>query len=94
MSIQSTAPVTPPGVSTQAHSWIYRAACGGCAARRPSAQWFARRGSAPDMFLYPLFVCTGTGQRREVSSMPGVFQLSVDEVVKEAAAAKADGVPA
>jgi porphobilinogen synthase len=47
---------------------------------------------SPDMFLYPLFVCTGEGQRREVSSMPGVFQLSVDEVVKEAAAAQADGV--
>jgi porphobilinogen synthase len=47
---------------------------------------------SPDMFLYPLFICTGTGQRREVSSMPGVFQLSVDEAVKEAAAAKADGV--
>jgi len=46
-----------------------------------------------DMFLYPLFVCTGSGQRREVSSMPGVYQLSVDEIVKEAAAAKADGVP-
>jgi porphobilinogen synthase len=46
-----------------------------------------------DMFLYPLFVCPGSGQRREVASMPGVFQLSVDEVVKEAAAAKSDGVP-
>ena len=45
------------------------------------------------MFLYPLFVCPGEGQRREVSSMPGVYQLSVDEAVKEAAAAKADGVP-
>jgi porphobilinogen synthase len=45
------------------------------------------------MFLYPLFVCPGDGQRREVGSMPGVFQLSVDEAVKEAAAAKADGVP-
>jgi porphobilinogen synthase len=45
-----------------------------------------------DMFLYPLFVCTGHGQRREVSSMPGVYQLSVDEVVKEAAAARAEGV--
>jgi porphobilinogen synthase len=46
-----------------------------------------------DMFLYPLFVGTGSGRRREVASMPGVFQLSVDEAVKEAAAAKADGVP-
>jgi porphobilinogen synthase len=48
---------------------------------------------SPDMFLYPLFVCPGEGQRREVASMPGVFQLSVDELVREAAAAKADGVP-
>jgi porphobilinogen synthase len=48
---------------------------------------------SPDNFIYPLFVCPGEGQRREVSSMPGVFQLSVDEAVKEAAAAKNDGVP-
>jgi porphobilinogen synthase len=46
----------------------------------------------PDCFILPLFVCEGRGVRREVSSMPGVFQLSVDEAVKEAAAAKADGV--
>ena len=43
--------------------------------------------------VYPMFVCEGEGVRREVSSMPGVFQLSVDEAVKEAAAARADGVP-
>jgi porphobilinogen synthase len=48
---------------------------------------------SPEMFLYPLFVCTGEGQRREVGSMPGVFQLSVDEAVREAAAASADGIP-
>ena len=48
---------------------------------------------SPDNLLYPLFVVTGEGQRREVTSMPGVFQLSVDEVVKEAAAAKREGVP-
>jgi porphobilinogen synthase len=47
----------------------------------------------PEVFIYPLFVCEGHGVRREVSSMPGVFQLSVDEAVKEAAAAKADGIP-
>jgi porphobilinogen synthase len=47
----------------------------------------------PDCFVYPLFVCEGRGVRREVASMPGVFQLSVDEAVKEAAAAHADGVP-
>ena len=49
---------------------------------------------SPDMFMYPLFVCTGEGQRREIGSMPGVYQLSVDEAVREAAAASAEGVPA
>ena len=48
---------------------------------------------SPDMFVLPLFVCGGQGQRREVTSMPGVHQLSVDEIVKEARAAKDDGVP-
>ena len=48
---------------------------------------------SPDNFIYPLFVCPGEGHRREVGSMPGVFQLSVDEAVKEATAAKNDGVP-
>ena len=48
----------------------------------------------PDCFIAPLFVCEGEGVRREIGSMPGVYQLSVDEAVKEAAAAKADGVPA
>jgi porphobilinogen synthase len=47
---------------------------------------------APEMFVLPLFVCEGEGVRREVPSMPGVFNLSVDEAVKEAAAAKGDGV--
>src|ERR1044071_8291552 len=46
----------------------------------------------PDNFIYPLFVCEGEGVRREVPSMPGVCQLSVDEAVKEATAAQADGV--
>jgi porphobilinogen synthase len=48
----------------------------------------------PDRFIYPLFVCEGEGVRREIPSMPGVCQLSVDEAVKEAAAARSDGVPA
>ena len=48
----------------------------------------------PDCFIYPLFICEGRGVRREISSMPGVFQMSVDEAVKEAAAAQGDGVPA
>jgi porphobilinogen synthase len=46
-----------------------------------------------EQFLYPLFVTPGTGVRREVPSMPGVFQLSVDEAVRETDAAGAEGVP-
>ncbi len=38
----------------------------------------------PDAFVYPMFVCTGDGVRKEVRSMPGVFNLSVDEALKEA----------
>ena len=45
-----------------------------------------------DMLVYPLFVCDGNGVRREVSSMPGVHQLSVDETLRETVAARADGV--
>jgi len=47
---------------------------------------------SPEMFVLPLFVCEGEGVRREVPSMPGVFQLSVDEAVKETAAAASDGI--
>jgi porphobilinogen synthase len=45
-----------------------------------------------DTFVLPLFVCEGEGVRREVASMPGVFNLSVDEAVRETEAAKADGI--
>jgi porphobilinogen synthase len=37
----------------------------------------------PEAFIYPLFICPGEGIRREISSMPGVFNLSVDEAMKE-----------
>jgi porphobilinogen synthase len=46
----------------------------------------------PTGFIYPLFVCPGEGVRREISSMPGVFNISVDEAVKEAHEAKSLGV--
>src|SRR6266516_2032487 len=49
---------------------------------------------SPESFVYPLFVCPGEGVRREVRSMPGVFNLSVDEVVNEARQTLALGVPA
>jgi len=48
---------------------------------------------SPESFVYPLFVCPGEGVRKEVRSMPGVFNLSVDEVVKEAREAHTLGVP-
>jgi porphobilinogen synthase len=47
---------------------------------------------APGNFIYPLFVCPGEGIRKEISSMPGVFNLSVDEAVKEAREAKSLGL--
>jgi porphobilinogen synthase len=45
-------------------------------------------------FILPLFVVPGKKFRKEVSSMPGVFQLSVDELVRECAEVKALGIPA
>lgn len=48
----------------------------------------------PEAFVYPLFVCPGEGVRKEVRSMPGVFNLSVDEAVKEARETYSVGVPA
>ena len=45
-------------------------------------------------FIYPLFVVPGTNVRREVQSMPGVFQLSIDELVKECVEVRGLGIPA
>ena len=47
----------------------------------------------PEALVYPLFVCPGEGVRKEVRSMPGVFNLSVDEAVREARETHALGVP-
>jgi porphobilinogen synthase len=47
---------------------------------------------SPGSFVYPMFVCPGEGVRKEVRSMPGVFNLSVDVAVKEAQAAHSLGV--
>jgi len=46
----------------------------------------------PSALIYPLFLCEGEGIRREVTSMPGVFNLSVDEAVKEAEACATLGI--
>jgi porphobilinogen synthase len=48
----------------------------------------------PESLVYPLFICPGTGIRKEVRSMPGVFNLSVDEAVKEVRETRALGVSA
>src|SRR5437764_13369980 len=47
---------------------------------------------APSQFVLPLFVCPGEGIRKPISSMPGNFQLSVDELVKECEGAHALGI--
>ncbi len=46
----------------------------------------------PESLVYPLFICAGSGIRKEVRSMPGVFNLSVDEAVNEVRATRALGV--
>src|SRR5215510_12311907 len=48
---------------------------------------------SPENFVYPMFVCPGSGVRKEVRSMPGVFNLSVDETVREVRAVRSVGVP-
>jgi porphobilinogen synthase len=48
---------------------------------------------SPEGFVYPLFVCPGEGVRKAIGSMPGVFNLSIDEAVKECAEVKALGIP-
>src|SRR5450756_25476 len=46
----------------------------------------------PSALIYPLFICPGEGVRKPISSMPGVFNLSIDEAVKEAESAAALGL--
>jgi len=46
----------------------------------------------PSQFILPLFTCPGEGVRKEISSMPGVCQLSVDQLVAECESARALGV--
>ncbi|HEX8986150.1 MAG TPA: porphobilinogen synthase [Bryobacteraceae bacterium] len=46
----------------------------------------------PSQFILPLFAVPGSGVRREIASMPGNYQLSIDEIVREAAETAALGV--
>jgi porphobilinogen synthase len=43
--------------------------------------------------IYPMFVCPGTNVRQEVSSMPGIAQQSVDQIVEECREVEALGIP-
>lgn len=47
-----------------------------------------------DDLIYPLFVCEGKGVRQEIKSMPGVYRLSIDNVLKEVKESRALGIPA
>jgi len=47
---------------------------------------------SPAQFVLPLFVCPGEGIRREIGAMPGNYQLSIDELVKECAEVQALGI--
>jgi porphobilinogen synthase len=49
---------------------------------------------SPKDFIYPLFVVPGTNVKKEVSSMPGVYQMSVDHIVRECAEVCSLGLPA
>jgi len=46
----------------------------------------------PSQFVLPLFACPGEGVRREIGAMPGNYQLSIDELVKECAQAHSMGL--
>ncbi len=46
----------------------------------------------PANFIYPLFLVPGEGRRKEISSMPGNYQLSIDEAIKECEEAKSLGL--
>src|SRR5689334_24170746 len=48
----------------------------------------------PGDLISPIFLCDGKNVRREIQSMPGVFQLSVDEAVEEAKAVHDFGISA
>ncbi len=47
---------------------------------------------SPDQMIYPLFIMPGKGKREEVSSMPGVYRISVDQLKEEAASCMEVGV--
>src|SRR5450432_907946 len=62
--------------------------------RTPALRRLVRETTlAPDNFIYPLFVCPGKGVKREISSLPGQFHFSVDELPREAEEIARLGIP-
>lgn len=62
--------------------------------RSPALRAMVRETTlAPDDFIYPLFVTHGTQVRHPIASMPGVFQLSLDQLAAEAASIRQLGIP-
>jgi len=49
---------------------------------------------SPDDFVYPLFVAPGKGMKKEISSMPGNYQQSIDNIVKDCEEVERLGIPA
>ena len=47
-----------------------------------------------DNFIYPLFVCPGEGVKKEIASMPGNYQMSIDMLVREMEEVESLGIPA
>jgi porphobilinogen synthase len=47
---------------------------------------------SPEQFIYPLFVCPGSGIKKEISSMPGNYHWSVDTLVEEVSSLKSLGI--
>jgi porphobilinogen synthase len=63
--------------------------------RTPGLRALVREtGLSPEGFVYPIFVAAGEDIRRPVDSMPGVYQLSINNAVGEAKRVRALGVPA
>jgi porphobilinogen synthase len=62
--------------------------------RTPALRRLVRETTlSPDNFIFPLFVCPGTGVRREISSLPGQFHFSVDALAREAEEIAKLGIP-
>jgi porphobilinogen synthase len=62
--------------------------------RTPALRRLVRETTlSPDNFIFPLFVCPGKGVRNEISSLPGQFHFSVDNLAREAEEIAKLGIP-